>query len=71
MKDKELTERIERDDHQEQRNAKRTLTAFVCGPQCKDGKPHQWDGPTVKLDNGGSASCSKCGMLAIDEAMWY
>lgn len=46
-------------------------TTFVCGPQCVDGKEeHQWDGPTVKLENGGTASCSKCGKLAIDVSLW-
>lgn len=46
-------------------------TIFACGPQCIDGKDeHSWDGPTVKLDNGGTASCSKCGKLAIDISLW-
>ena len=46
-------------------------TVFTCGPQCVDGKEeHSWDGPTVKLENGGTASCSKCGKLAIEVSLW-
>lgn len=45
--------------------------AFTCGPQCIDGtENHKWDGPTVRLDHGGSSSCSRCGMLAIDYSLW-
>lgn len=47
------------------------LTMHVCGPRCADGTTnHQWDGPPVKLENGGTASCSKCGALAIDVSLW-
>lgn len=47
------------------------LTAFICGPQCADGKEdHSWDGPEVRLENGASVSCSKCGRLAIDVSLW-
>ena len=47
------------------------VTVFTCGPQCSDGtENHQWDGPTVQLENGGTASCSKCGKLAIDVSLW-
>jgi hypothetical protein len=46
-------------------------TTFTCGPQCIDGKEeHQWDGPIVEFDNGSTASCSKCGELAIDVSLW-
>jgi hypothetical protein len=45
---------------------------FTCGPQCVDGtENHKWDGPMIVLENGGgSASCSRCGKLAIDVWMW-
>jgi hypothetical protein len=47
------------------------ITAITCGPQCADGtEEHQWDGPTVVIDHGGSVSCSKCGRLAIDVSLW-
>ena len=47
------------------------MTIFTCGPQCVDGtENHKWDGPVVKLQNGGSSSCSRCGMLAIDHSLW-
>ena len=42
------------------------VTTFVCGNRCK----HRWDGPIVDMENGSSSSCSLCGALAIDEAMW-
>jgi hypothetical protein len=50
---------------------KPAITAIACSPKCIGGKDHQWDGPIVKLERGGSVSCSKCGMLAIEEAMWF
>ena len=48
-----------------------------CGPQsescecnCPDGEcGHKWD-EWEEIENGGSAKCSKCGMLAIDHDMW-
>jgi hypothetical protein len=57
---------------------------FSCGPgndrctcECGKGGPcgHQWDGEgeSITYEDGGgmeSASCSKCGMLAIDHSMW-
>ena len=47
------------------------LTAYTCGPRCTDGtENHKWDGPIVKLDNGGTSSCSVCGKLAIEVSMW-
>jgi hypothetical protein len=47
-------------------------TRSVCGPQCVDGtEDHDWTGPVVKLDNGASSSCSKCGQLSISVSMWY
>lgn len=61
-----------------------TASFFSCGPgnarcacECGQGGPcgHQWDGEgesVIYEDGGGmeSASCSKCGMLAIDHSMW-
>lgn len=55
----------------ERQEDKKAITTFTCGPKCKPGEEHSWDGPVVKLENGGSSSCSKCGMLAIDAAMWF
>ena len=46
------------------------FTVFNCGPQCKDGGEHEWDGPLVELERGASVSCSKCGRLAIDVSLW-
>ncbi len=47
------------------------ITGFACGPQCVDGtEEHSWDGPVVELERGGTASCSKCGKLAIDVSLW-
>ena len=45
------------------------ITGFICGRGCINGE-HQWDGPEVRIDHGGSVSCSKCGMLAIDVDLW-
>lgn len=50
--------------------SKPEVTIHVCGPQCVDGGEHKWDGPVVRLENGGSSSCSKCGKLAIDVSLW-
>jgi hypothetical protein len=49
---------------------KPAITAFVCGPQCKDGGEHDWSGPTIELERGASVSCAKCGALAIDVSLW-
>ena len=46
------------------------VTAITCGSQCSDGDEHKWDVPVVRLENGGSSSCAKCGKLAIDVSMW-
>jgi hypothetical protein len=47
-------------------------TTFACGPQCVDGtEEHKWDGPTIKLDNGASVSCSRCGRAMIDVCLWW
>jgi hypothetical protein len=53
------------------------LTVNVCGPsqgkcdcKCPESCGHKWDGPLVKLSNGGSASCSTWGMLAIERDLW-
>lgn len=48
------------------------LTRHVCGPQCSDGTIlHDWSGPVLKLANGGTSTCAKCGMAAIDYSMWF
>lgn len=39
------------------------LTIAVCGSKCD----HDWTGPEVVIENGSSASCAKCGALAISE----
>ena len=45
---------------------------FICGRElCRDGQPHSWDGPGVESEMGdggfmSSATCSKCGLAAID-----
>lgn len=57
----EFAEAIARDDRRER------MTAFVCGTKKCD---HVWNGPVVRLENGGSSSCSKCGALAINVALW-
>ena len=47
------------------------VTIHVCGPDVK-GCNHDSDGPMFE-DPGGawlSASCSKCGSLSIDRAVW-
>lgn len=47
-----------------------------CRCECPDGPcEHQWDGEAVdeEFEGGGgcsSATCSKCGMRAIDHDMW-
>jgi hypothetical protein len=43
------------------------VVVFSCGGPCKDGQPHQWDGPVLEggTPNGGSfetGTCSKCGL---------
>ena len=32
---------------------------------------HDWTGPWIEIENGGSISCSKCGMLSIDHSMHF
>lgn len=57
----------------------KAFTAAICGPstqgcicRCPESCEHMWDGPVVEFDGGrgGSSSCSKCGMLAIDHDLW-
>lgn len=43
----------------------RANLTLIIDPKCD----HVWNGPEVRFVYGGSVSCSKCGMLAIDEAM--
>ena len=55
-------------------------TIHVCGPsrprckcRCPDGPcEHVWDGPWWESEDGteGSATCSRCGMLASDHDLW-
>lgn len=48
------------------------VTVHACGPQCVDGtENHDWSGPVIKFDRGGSSTCAKCGQAAIDISMWY
>lgn len=48
------------------------FTRFVCGPQCSDGTDnHDWSGPVRVLERGGTSTCAKCGMAAIDYSMWF
>ena len=42
------------------------MAIFICGTKCSDQNGHEWNGPTVKIENGESATCSKCGVSAID-----
>lgn len=43
------------------------ITAFACPPLCE----HQFDGPEIQVgESCFSRTCSKCGMAAIDVAMW-
>lgn len=46
----------------------KAITIFVCGPNTKC--EHDYSGVVVEIEGGQSAVCSKCGTLAIDEAMW-
>jgi hypothetical protein len=59
------------------------VVVFSCGPatakcscSCVDGGPceHQWDGPTQAILDENTdtvtATCSRCGMAAIDHDMW-
>lgn len=57
----------------------KVITVAICGPgnqickcNCPDSCEHVWDGPGVEFDEGrgGSVSCSRCGMLAIDHDIW-
>lgn len=50
------------------------ITVFACGGGCPKGGEHQWDGPEETWEGpegggGGSATCSKCGIAAIDYDM--
>lgn len=58
----------------------RAVTVFACGPQSAKCRcncnaesrdcEHKWDGPWKELERGGSVTCSRCGMTAIDHDMW-
>ena len=64
--------------------ASKQVTVFSCGPssetckcECATGGPceHQWDGPWEEIQGengvtGGTATCSKCGLRAIDHDLW-
>lgn len=43
----------------------RCYCAWDTGGPCE----HRWDGGWVDIENGGSASCSRCGCLAISHSM--
>jgi hypothetical protein len=53
------------------------VSVFLCGGDlCKDGKPHEWDGPelTGETEGGGGFStgtCSKCGMSHMSWSMFH
>lgn len=58
-----------------------SIDIFICGPQsakckceCSRGGPceHKWDGETYTAEDGRmeTATCSRCGALAIEHDMW-
>lgn len=40
-----------------------------CKCRCPESCEHTWDGPFAPMLHGGSATCSRCGMLAITHDM--
>ena len=49
----------------------------ACGPSrpgckcnCPESCEHQWDGEVEEFHNGWSATCSKCGMSAMNHDLW-
>lgn len=42
------------------------ITLFLCGPSKCEHDYSQW----IEIEGGGTAVCSKCGALAIEEAAW-
>lgn len=44
---------------------KPAITVFVCNVKCD----HVWDGPLVGLENGATATCSKCGAWALNVSL--
>jgi hypothetical protein len=49
----------------------------VCGPstkrckcRCPESCEHKWDGPEYVFDGGGSSTCSRCGLTAIQHDLW-
>ncbi len=44
---------------------RKEVTVHICGVKCD----HDWNGPWAVLDNAQSATCSKCGALAINVSM--
>ena len=67
--------------NEQDKQACRCNCGYTCGRKCglpimecmevhyiKDCE-HQWDGLVVEFEGGGSVSCSKCGMLAIDHGI--
>ena len=42
------------------------ITVIKCSAPCCTEGEHKWDGPAVMRGRMGSASCSKCGVLAFD-----
>ena len=46
-----------------------------CRCNCPESCEHEWDGEwVIEVDSGGAtlntATCSRCGMRAIDHALW-
>ncbi len=61
------------------------VTIHTCGgfEKCKDGEPHDWNGPMIYFARGGgttknpeeacggAATCSRCGLDAMSHDLWY
>jgi len=78
--DRHLAEIDEAEDEAERSLAQegKIKMVFNCGPssekckcECPDGLcEHQWDGPPHYEKNMGTATCSRCGMWAINHDIW-
>ena len=60
-----------------QRMSEPKVVIHTCGPstakcvcKCPESCEHKWDGPNQEFLNGVSVTCSRCGMTAIQHAMW-
>ncbi len=71
MTDREILEQLRKQLADENGVPVDEVTVHVCGPNV-NGCQHDSDGPMVESEDGRmvSASCSKCGSLSIDRAMW-